>query len=1109
MKKGFFLLLFTILINSQSLSQNAGDLLFISYNADGNDGLGLVALEDIPASSIIHFNDNEWNGSAIGSGGAFNNNNETEMSWNSGTAIIPAGTVILFRDIDDTGNALYGAYVNGIVTGTMTGNMALAASNEVVYCFTGVDNETPSVFITAISSDGFTGANGQLNNTNLTAGINAVEFFGDIDVAEFTTLTGCNKAQIQLAIANTSNWITDNGSGNQSNDGGADFPPNSTPTFTICPVLAPGGIINELVLWLKADSGVANGSVLATDGQAVNTWRDQSGARTNDATDNNLPPPTFRNNSADEVNFNPVVDFDGVNDGLDFGNDYIFSSGVGNEDGITIFAVVEPDIPTSFKPRQFVFDYGFVANQGFGFCYGSNSFSLYTPTNHSGTFNGDNSHSFSDFGTISRFKIDFGVNQTYNLNGETTPSATNNISLSQLTTNEISKNSSSMGSSGPITIGRQSKSAGLSSNNGRLLDGSIAEIIVYKRNLTAVDIRRVESYLAIKWGITLDNTGSGTAGNYESSSGTLFWDAVSNSGFHNDVFGIGRDTISGLGQVKSKSINSSSVVIIEAQNEGTNAVNNFTEIAQDEFLMIGNNGLPATFSTTNPAPFYSLISDRIWKNQNIGNVGNVTLSFIIPNNGNPNDYAVHTDIDTDFTSGASNFICSSISGDTLFFQGVNLSSTEYFALGFKRPRTMATSSTCGFIAVSDSLLSVPLSNQTSLWFKANKGTSCNTPGCEVAQWDDMSSFGNNATQTVSANQPSFSVNTTNFNPSVTFDGTNSGDILTGSGINQTTSVSIFVVGLEQVQATGFGGSSYRPIFSAGGVFGPTDVFGYDISFPANNISSRITFLAPANSGLLVPAIVQNAPYDNMYNLYQFTSETGSLEAFKNGNSIGTNTATRTTGFSSIFSIGGNSTNNDRRYRGNINEVIYINDTISQEFSNQIQTYLAIKYGISLGFDYVNPLETVIYDVSNGFGNGVFGVGRSATFDFYQPKSTSETDFSGLTLEANINIGDENYLLIGHDNGALTRINFAGQTNVLTRKWYAEMTGGVGTVNLELDLAEVGGNTSSLPVNVKIGISNSATLANIHWVEAISVTSGIAQFEGINLYDKYFTFSVAP
>ena len=68
---------------------------------------------------------------------------------------------------------------------------------------------------------------------------------------------------------------------------------------------------------------------------------------------------------------------------------------------------------------------------------------------------------------------------------------------------------------------------------------------------------------------------------------------------------------------------------------------------------------------------------------------------------------------------------------------------------------------------------------------------------------------------------------------------------------------------------------------------------------------------------------------------------------------------------------------------------------------------------------------------------------------------------------------------------------------------------MGTVDVELDLANVGANTGAVPSAVKIVISNSPAFTNPYFIEATSIVGGIALFEGIPLYNKYYTFSAAP
>jgi hypothetical protein len=68
-----------------------GSIAFVGLNTDGNDNLAFVALEAIPSGTVIYFQDNEWNGLAIGSGGAFNTG-ESTWSWTA-TSEVAAGSI--------------------------------------------------------------------------------------------------------------------------------------------------------------------------------------------------------------------------------------------------------------------------------------------------------------------------------------------------------------------------------------------------------------------------------------------------------------------------------------------------------------------------------------------------------------------------------------------------------------------------------------------------------------------------------------------------------------------------------------------------------------------------------------------------------------------------------------------------------------------------------------------------------------------------------------------------------------------------------------------------------------------------------------------------------
>lgn len=152
----------------------------------------------------------------------------------------------------------------------------------------------------------------------------------------------------------------------------------------------------------------------------------------------------------------------------------------------------------------------------------------------------------------------------------------------------------------------------------------------------------------------------------------------------------------------------------------------------------------------------------------------------------------------------------------------------------------------------------------------------------------------------------------------------------------------------------------------------------------------------------------------------------------------------------------------------------------------------------------DPDTLLVFDTTV-YGNDIFGVGRDTAKIFYQPKSTS-VSYKAVTIEVTTDIKSDHYLVCGHDNGSLVRAPIGSETNALQRTWYADMSGAVGTVNMELDLALITAVIGSPPADVKILIANNAAFTNYHTIEATSVVAGIAYFEGIPLYSKYFTFS---
>ena len=87
-------------------------------------------------------------------------------------------------------------------------------------------------------------------------------------------------------------------------------------------------------------------------------------------------------------------------------------------------------------------------------------------------------------------------------------------------------------------------------NSNRIMNGHIAEVIYYNRGISDQERAQVQSYLGIKYGISIAPS---TQPNYLASDGGTVWGSVSNTGYTNTVLGIGFDSTSGLNQKQSTS----------------------------------------------------------------------------------------------------------------------------------------------------------------------------------------------------------------------------------------------------------------------------------------------------------------------------------------------------------------------------------------------------------------------------------------------------------------------------------------------------------------------------------------------------------------------------
>ena len=97
----------------------------------------------------------------------------------------------------------------------------------------------------------------------------------------------------------------------------------------------------------------------------------------------------------------------------------------------------------------------------------------------------------------------------------------------------------------------------------RWWNGYIGELVVYNRNVSSVEFHRINSYLALKYGVTLDQSPATdyVATDWDGIAGTKMWTAADNSIYNKNIAGIGRDDKTALYQKQSRSANDTLVTI--------------------------------------------------------------------------------------------------------------------------------------------------------------------------------------------------------------------------------------------------------------------------------------------------------------------------------------------------------------------------------------------------------------------------------------------------------------------------------------------------------------------------------------------------------------------
>jgi hypothetical protein len=405
---------------------------------------------------------------------------------------------------------------------------------------------------------------------------------------------------------------------------------NPAGSRAISTCIAPGGVTTGLTYWLKSDDGLNLNSTIHD--APINNWS-SSFSNISDLTQPTAAKrPSFKDYPYDTTfNFNPYLSFDGTDDILQ--NTSIID--LLNDDGLAMLVCARS---TTAAPNN---------NTAFSFQADNSGKISYQIMPESEMRYRNSSLTSASFDVTGFTDPDNTFIMAKMLSIVGNSSGTPDIAEFRRNDNAFV----SSGSNAPVletgfTIGGSGDGAVFNRSNNK-----IAEVITYNEQLSSADLDKVETYVAIKYGIHLNK-------DYVSSTGTTIWDYSADPTYNHDIAGIGRDDRSGLFQKQTQSVNIDDMLTIGLDSiENSNKNNTAVFSADKSFLVWGNNDEYARsdYSTIIPiaAPYLPAGIQgrlkRVWKLQgtNFGTSGTFIKSAN-PQNNEQNETMSTTTIEVAF-----------------------------------------------------------------------------------------------------------------------------------------------------------------------------------------------------------------------------------------------------------------------------------------------------------------------------------------------------------------------------------------------------------------------------------------------------------------------------
>lgn len=882
-----------------------------------------------------------------------------------------------------------------------------------------------------------------------------------------------------------------------------------TVAFANAKAQSPGGVSSGLRLWVKANDA----AFFATaDNTSVATWTDRSGNSYNLTQATATRQPKYRTNAANLINFNPSLVF------VDATNQYLGNTAplLGVTSGYH-FLVVSKNTAT-ITTLKGIFNLGspanFTGSPSLDFEKNALAGNAFNPWVALGTATGESNTPSSAI---------IGAATVYDGGGVLRHTTTNipaslaaNINNRQAQVFGLSQNLTSTlkcyvdgfqfandRSAAPANYQANGLKVGTGYDGGGSWDGTINEVIAYGAELSGTNLDKIQSYLAMKYGITLgqgNNLGTATAGtwnvgnnaartNYLFSDGTTSFDASAGiaGSYLYDIAGIVRDDNSGLTQKQSQSPNYGSMVTLGLGSiYASNAANTTYGINADKsaFMWSANmGGFGTMVANTNYVAgvdgINAILSKR-WKVQLTGTgFTGSTIRVAIPANNNivsaSGKLIVSLTGTFDNTSEAKYNLTSS--GGYLYADVpvLILRDATYFTFGdiTKTPGGVGTNLVAWFKSDADVYNDINGAASVDGSFAAQWLNQVrNAPMNEVNKSGTNLGVGGAGTL---ATIPTYNTTTklVNYNPSIVFNGLNSYGLYNYNAVyslksaGNATGFHFITVGRDEAAI----GSPHS--IMGNGVSGNSP--GMDLERNAASPNGLNFFTGCVgewngggatiyNNGGIGAGVIGNTPagYSGQIGNRQpqilgasITGATASctavMDVWTDGYKRVTNvpltgsTTTSMTVYGTTPAVGLNAkefyigSSVDFPWTGTVNEVIGYSDKLSDADMQKINTYLAIRYGVTLGqgnntvntvgnfhigenaanYDYLATNGTKIWNATtlNTYRNHIAGIGRDDNEGLVQKQSTS------------VNFSANNQVTIGL--GGIFASNAANSTNAFT------------------------------------------------------------------------------